>query len=161
MFNFGLSQTLSSLCFVAISVSILLSLSLPAEAEVNSPTLTVLDMEEMSQIAGGGSVCKDISTIPTSRAGRCRADGSPCLGDVQCGDSHYTEFFSTEYCQNTQAGHDGCWCWTAGNGWKTYNCRDQRCLKDRAQFAGLCKRAFMGGGGKRIKCDVGNDCTGI
>ena len=61
MFNFGLSQKLSSLLFLSIGVSILLGLSLSAEAAVNSPTLTILDMEEMSQIAGGGSVCKLIS----------------------------------------------------------------------------------------------------
>ena len=54
MFNFGLSQKLSSLLFLSIGVSILLGLSLSAEAAVNSPTLTILDMEEMSQIAGGG-----------------------------------------------------------------------------------------------------------
>lgn len=56
MFKFSLSQKLSSFCFVAICVGILLSLPLRAEAAVNSPTLTVLDMEEMSQIAGGGSL---------------------------------------------------------------------------------------------------------
>ena len=161
MFNFGLSQNLSSLCFVAISVSLLLSLSLPAMAAVNSPTLTVLDMEEMSQIAGGGSVCKLISTIPSSRAGQCRPDGSVCFGDLQCGDPQYTEILSTEYCQNAQAGYDGCWCWTDGFAWKTYNCRDERCQKADWQPAGLCKRKYKGGGGQRLRCDVGNDCIGI
>ena len=52
MFNFGLSQKLSCMLFLSIFVSVLLGLSLPAEAVVNSPTMTVLDMEEMSQIAG-------------------------------------------------------------------------------------------------------------
>ena len=159
MFNFGLSQTLSSLCFVAISVSILLGLSLSAEAAVNSPTLTVLDMEEMSQIAGGTSVCKIISTVPSSEAGECKDIGSECWGDVQCGDSHYTEILSTEYCQNAQAGYHGCWCRTDGNAWKIYNCK--QCYRSDWPFIGQCDRSFKGGGGKRIKCDVGNDCIGI
>ena len=159
MFNFGLSQNLSRLCFVAISVSLLLVLSLPAVAEVNSPTLTILDMEEMSQIAGGGSLCKIISTIPSSTAGTCRPDGTRCWGDVQCGDSQYTVILSTEYCQDAQVGHHGCWCRTEGNAWLTYNCK--RCTRTDWPFAGQCERRFKGGGGQRLRCDVGNDCIRI
>ena len=159
MLKFGLNQKLWCLFFLSIGVSILLVLSLPAEAAVNAPTLTVLDMEEMSQIAGGGSLCKLISTIPASTAGKCRADGSDCFGDVQCGDSQYTVIRSTEYCQNAQVGHHGCWCRTDGNAWLTYNCK--RCTRSDWPFVGQCERRFMGGGGKRIKCARGNDCIGI
>ena len=68
MFKFGFSQKLASLCFMAVSVTVLLSLNLPAAAAVNSPTLTVLDMEEMSQIAGG-TYCYEIDSPGVSSSG--------------------------------------------------------------------------------------------
>ncbi len=157
MFNFGLSQTLSSLCFVAISVSILLSLSLPAVAEVNSPTLTVLDMEEMSQIAGG-SMCKIIKVLSNSPQGRCAAKGDLCGHYTNCGTNPYIEFNDQHYCQNSNVGFDECSCTTTGAGWLVYNC--QNCRKGEKGFAGGCagKGLPISGGGRRIRCTVDNSC---
>lgn len=160
MLTFGLSQTLSSLCFVAISVSLLLILSLPAVAEVNSPPMTVLDMGEMSQIAGGGSVCKIVKTVQGRGIGRCRPDKSTCLGNAQCGDSNYTIIFSTEYCQNAQTGGHGCWCEPYGRAWRTYNCKYCDIPTDLNR-TGQCVRLLIDYGGQRIRCKVGLECGDI
>ena len=67
---------LSRLLFLSIGVSLLLVLSLPAVAAVNSPTLTVLDMEEMSQIAGGSVNCYEIGSTSGGKSGSCKPTGS-------------------------------------------------------------------------------------
>ncbi len=157
MFKFGFSQKLASLCFMAASAAVLLSLNLCAAAAVNSPTLTILDMEEMSQIAGGRTSCKMILTIPGGLHGSCRPNGSPCAHGMNCGTNPHTVIHSQEYCQTAQTGYDGCWCGIEGNGWAMYNC--QVCTK--VGFGGVCSRHYMGGGGGLIRCSVGNDCVGI
>ena len=114
MFNFGLSQKLWSLFFLSIGVSVLLALSLPAAA-VNSPTLTVLDMEEMSQIAGGSTHCFDIGRTSNSRVGNCRASNSFCLWLSACGTNPYVVTYGQEYCKlGVSPGHHNCTCYVQG-----------------------------------------------
>ena len=157
MCKFSFSPKLASLCVIVISISVLLALNFPAEAKVNSPTMTVLDMEEMSQIAGGGTSCKTRSTISGSLHGDCRPNGSACGHNMNCGTNPYTVIHSQQYCESAPTGYDGCWCETQGNGWDMYNC--QVCVK--VGQLGVCSRQYKGGGGGRIRCSVGNDCVGI
>ena len=148
MCRFSFSQKLASLCVIAISISVLLVLNFPAEAEVNSPTVTILDMEEMSQIAGG--TCKKRLSTSSSTSGSCRPNHSPCGIGADCGTNPYTIMFSQQYCQNATKGYDECWCQTVGQGWQMYNC--QQCL------ASYCIRAYAGSGGDRIECTVSTRC---
>ena len=151
MFKFGFTQKLASLCFVAISVAVLLSLNFPAEAEVNSPTPTVLDMEEMSQIAGGSGHCYKIGRTSGGTTGDCSSDGSICFWPSACGTNPYTYIFPQQYCSPGQSrGHHDCTCYDAGRGWKMYNC--QICIGNR------CKRSYSGSGGSRIECTVSGIC---
>ena len=150
MFNFGLSQKLWSLFFLSIGVSVLLALSLPAAA-VNSPTLTVLDMEEMSQIAGGSTHCFDIGRTSNSRVGNCRASNSFCLWLSACGTNPYVVTYGQEYCKlGVSPGHHNCTCYVQGHGWQMWNC--QVCLGNR------CKRDYLGSGGERIECMLSSRC---
>lgn len=124
MFKFGLSQKLSSLLFLSIGVSILLGLSLPAEGAVNSPTLTVLDMGEMSQIAGG--TCKEVQDTGGGDVGRCESHGTLCGHGLQCGTNPYTIIYHSQYCKSvTSGGYYACYCAKVIPAWESWNC--QKC----------------------------------
>ncbi len=153
MLKFGLSQKLSSRLFISISVSILLSLNLPAEATVNSPTLTILDMEEMSQIAGAG--CKQVLSTKGGNSGSCRPDFSPCGRHQDCGTNPYIKIFGQEYCQDASTGYDECWCQDEGHGWQMWNC--QNCATWYGDVGG-CLAQYRGSGGHLIRCTVSTLC---
>ena len=151
MCKFSFSPKLASLCVIAISIGVLLVLNFPAEAEVNSPTLTRLDMEEMSQIAGGQSQCQSRFYWPAqSPSGSCRPNGSSCQSGSQCGSSRYTVYRADEYCDYTPTGYYYCSCGSASPGWDQYDC--QRCV------GGVCSRRYRGNGGYRIACQLSRSC---
>ena len=151
MFNFGLSQKLLSLLFFAIFVSVLLGFSLPAEGRVNSPTLTVLDMGEMSQIAGG-TYCYEIDSPGVSYSGTCR-HGIYCLSHVDCGTNPSTIILPNEACVITSdEGYHHCHCRASSPGWLVYNC--QRCKSFK------CAGKFLYKGGKRSLCSKYTACGG-
>ena len=151
MFNFGLSQNLSRLYFVAISVSLLLVLSLPAVAEVNSPTLTVLDMEEMSQIAGGSVNCYEIGSTGGGKSGSCKPTGSICPWPSYCGTNPYVEIYGNQYCKIANTGHYDCRCSTHSPAYRMWFC----------EFCSLdweCTNQYGGQGGSRIRCNLSIRC---
>ena len=151
MLKFGLSQKLSSLFFISIIVSILLSLNLPAAEAVNSPTMTILDLEEMSQIAGGSTDCYDRGRTGGGNSGSCRAGGSFCLLPSQCGTNPYMYIFGQQYCKRANRGHYDCSCSTVSPAWKMWDCHI--CTNDFE-----CTRAFLGQGGSRIECTLSTLC---
>ena len=153
MFKFGFSQKLASLCFMAVSVAVLLGLNLPAAAAVNSPTLTILDMEEMSQIAGAG--CKQVLSTSGGGSGSCRPDFSPCSRGQDCGTNPYIIIYGQEYCQDASTGYDECWCQVQGHGWQMWNC--QNCIIFYGNVGG-CMHSYSGSGGHLIQCTVSTRC---
>ena len=151
MFNFGLSQTLSRLLFLSIGVSLLLVLSVPTAAAVNSPTLTVLDMEEMSQIAGGSVNCYEIGITKGGKSGSCKPTGSICPWPSYCGTNPYVEIYGNQYCKIASTGHYDCRCSTHSPGWKMWYC--EFCTLDWE-----CTNAFDGQGGSRLRCNLSIRC---
>ena len=150
MFKFGLSQKLVSLCFVAISVGFLLVLSLPAETEVNSHTLSVLDIEELSQIAGG-AYCYKIGHTGGGSSGWCRPNGSLCASGSMCGSNPYTAIYSSDYCTTTpETGYHECSCRSTTPGWRMYNCRVCSLFN--------CSRSYLSSGGSRTVCTGSASC---
>ena len=151
MFNFGLIQNLSRLFFLSIGVSLLLILSVPTAAAVNSPTLTVLDMGEMSQIAGG-TYCYEIDSPGVSYSGTCR-HGRYCQSHVACGTNPSTIILPNEACVITiNEGYHHCHCRASSPGWLVYNC--QRCKSFK------CAAEFLYKGGKRSLCNKYTACGG-
>ncbi len=151
MFNFGLSQNLSRVLFLSIGVSLLLVLSVPTAAAVNSPTLTVLDMEEMSQIAGGSVNCYDIGSTKGGESGFCKSTGSICPWPSYCGTTPYVKIYGNQYCKIASTGHYDCRCSTHSPGWKMWYC--EFCTLDYE-----CTNAFAGQGGNRIRCNLSIRC---
>ncbi len=156
MFKFGFSQKLASLCFMAASAAVLLSLNLCAAAAVNSPTLTILDMEEMSQIAGGSTDCYDRGRTNGGTSGSCRATGSFCLWPSWCGTNPYMLIFRHQYCKranpaHANRGHYDCSCYTVSPAWRMWDCHV--CAADFE-----CTRMFLGEGGNRIACTLSTRC---
>ena len=150
MCKFSSSQKLASLCVIAISIGVLLALNFLAEAEVNSPTLTILDVEEMSHIAGGQAYCYRIGSSGGGSSGSCRPSGSSCVSGSQCGSNPYTVRYASQYCYNTVSGYDSCSCTSTIPGWVMYNC--QRCT----WFS--CSRSYIGSGGSRNTCWASGTC---
>ena len=151
MFNFVSSQKLLNLLVLSIAVSILLSLSLPAVAEVNSPTMTVLNMEEMSQIAGG--TCKVVKSTMGGDVGRCESSGTKCSGGLQCGTNPYTIIYCSDYCESViSGGYYECYCDDRRPAWQSYNC--QKC------WLFWCNSARGRKGGVRWDCQTGAYCPG-
>jgi len=151
MFKFGLSQKLLRLFFLSIGISMLLGLSLPAESAVNAPTLTVLDMKEMSQIAGGSTKCYSISRVDGGPAGSCRAGGSFCRWPSWCGTNPYMYIYSNQYCVDAEYGYYNCSCNTVSPAWKMWDCHI--CTNDSE-----CTREFRGQGGERLECSLSIRC---
>ena len=148
MFRFGFSHKLSSLLLISVTLGVLLCLNLSAEAEENSPTLTVLNVEEMSQIAGG--TCKKIGHTGGSSSGSCRPNGSLCASGSHCGSNPYTTIYSSQYCSDASTGYRECWCNTTTPGWRMYNC--QICIYL------TCLRSYIGSGGSHIVCTGSVSC---
>ena len=122
----------------------LLVFSLPAESAV----MTVLDMEEMSQIAGGSTRCKEIRSTGGGSVGNCRPNGSFCRHGLDCGTNPYTIIYGSEYCAAVPSGgYYDCWCSTVSPGWKMYNC--QICILLN------CIALSRGTGGSRVDCTAG------
>lgn len=151
MFNFGLSQKLFNLLVLSIGVSLLLSLSLPAAAVVSSPTLTVLDMGEMSQIAGGSVNCYKIGSVKGGKSGSCKPTGHICPWPSYCGTDPYVEIYGNQYCEIAGTGYYDCSCSTYTPGWKAWYC--EFCTLDWE-----CTKAFGGQGGSRIRCNLSIRC---
>lgn len=152
MLKFGLSQKLLSLLFISISVSILLSLNLPAAAAVNSPTLTVLDMGEMSQIAGG-TYCYEIESPKPGKSGSCSPTNSICGSHISCGTNPYVIILPNQGCVTTRhQGHHYCHCSAEEPGWLIYNCQICKLFK--------CKPELLDRGGVRSRCNVYTACAG-
>ena len=148
MCKLSFSQKLASLCVIAVSIGVLLALNFPAEAEVNSSTLTILDVEAMSHIAGG--TCKEIGHTGGSSSGSCRPNGSFCASGSQCGSNPYTTIYSSQYCSDASTGYRECWCNNTTPGWRMYNC--QRCIYL------TCLRSYIGSGGSHIVCTGSASC---
>ena len=149
MLKFGFNQRLASLCFMVISVSVLLVFSFPAKTEVASSRLTVLNMEEMSQIAGG-SWCYTVGTVRGTSMS-CQPVGTICATSGRCGG--YTRVrSSTQLCMYPRSlGYLNCSCVNAGTGpmWEDYNCS---CSWFR------CRRVHLGSGPPVQSCTGSGSC---